>query len=221
MERAAGMKQRDVLKALIIIYAIGFLGHLVLPIRGVMNLLTPPVLLITGILALRFTIKPLQKRFVAWFIVTFSITFAVEAIGVQTGKIFGVYQYSDILGPRVAGVPLIIGFNWAVVIYCSIRFAQCLVKNKIGSSLLASGFTVAYDGVLEPVAFRLEYWYWQTGDVPIQNYPAWWGLSLFCIILYHLFKVHSDDRIPAFYYVIQFTYFLLLFISLRMLAFVF
>lgn len=204
-----------------IIYTVGFVGHLIPALRSIMILLTTPVLLITGILAIQSNFTLNQKRFIFWFITTFAVTFAIEAAGVQTGKIFGQYVYSGILGLRFAGVPLIIGFNWVVVIFCSIRLGQHLVQNKIGSGLAASVFAVAYDGVLEPVAIRLGYWSWQSGNVPIQNYLAWWAISVGGIFLYHVFKVQCDDHVPAIYYGIQFGYFLLLSLALWVLGSIF
>ena len=39
-----------------------------------------------------------------------------EAIGVNTGLLFGTYEYGANLGFKIFGVPLIIGVNWTVLI---------------------------------------------------------------------------------------------------------
>lgn len=208
------MNQRERIKSLIIIYLVGFFGHMILPLRPVMIFLTSPVLLITGVLALKADVDIQQKRFMIWVVIIFVITFVIEAVGVHTGSIFGRYVYSNALGPRFASVPLIIGFNWVVVIFCSIRLGQYITRNKLASGLAASLFAVAYDGVLEPVAIRLGYWTWQTGRVPVQNYLVWWMLSVVCILLYHVCKVQGKGPVPAIYYGIQFTYFLFLALAL-------
>src|SRR5210317_2015499 len=46
--------------------------------------------------------------------------FAVELIGVQTGLLFGEYAYGSALGPKLMGVPLIIGVNWLAIVLASI-----------------------------------------------------------------------------------------------------
>lgn len=46
--------------------------------------------------------------------VTMFVGFAVEALGVTTGVIFGAYHYTDRMGPRLHEVPLVIGINWAI-----------------------------------------------------------------------------------------------------------
>src|SRR4051794_26435208 len=44
-----------------------------------------------------------------------AVGFAAEAHGVATGRPFGAYRYSDRLGPRVVGVPLLAAAAWALL----------------------------------------------------------------------------------------------------------
>ena len=38
---------------------------------------------------------------------------------------------------------------------------------------------VLLDVMIEPVAIRLDFWHWQAGDIPTQNYLMWFVVALF------------------------------------------
>ncbi|MFN2335752.1 MAG: carotenoid biosynthesis protein, partial [Bacteroidales bacterium] len=46
-------------------------------------------------------------------------SFLIEAVGVNTGRIFGTYTYGKALGPALWNTPVIIGLNWFLLIYCT------------------------------------------------------------------------------------------------------
>jgi putative membrane protein len=53
--------------------------------------------------------------------------FFIEAIGVNTGLIFGNYVYKTTLGWKFLETPLIIGVNW-ILLTCSVVYS---IENKI------------------------------------------------------------------------------------------
>ena len=55
----------------------------------------------------------------------------VEVIGVRTGMLFGHYEYGTVFGPRVLGVPWLIGMNWFLVL----SGAMALAGNLHGMAL--------------------------------------------------------------------------------------
>lgn len=193
---------------LVIMYAVGLVGHLIPLLHPLMFLLTPPVLLVTGLVALYPAFKKGKTQFTIWFLLAWGLTYAIEILGVKTGRIFGVYTYGANLGPGFFGVPLIIGFNWIVVIYCSVAVAHRFTKKIPLIVLMASVLTVGYDIVLEPVAIMLKYWSWSGGIVPLQNYIAWWVISIVCILLLHLMRITIETQIPSFYLAVHYIYFL-------------
>ena len=68
------------------------------------------LLLSFGILLLgRKTHTPTFWLFIG---IAFATGMLVEWIGVHTGYLFGSYDYGTVLGPKLLGVPLIIGINW-------------------------------------------------------------------------------------------------------------
>ena len=65
-----------------------------------------------------------SKSFIMTVIGIFLVGFFIEVVGVHTGIIFGKYWYGETLGTKVLGVPLVIGANWLLLIYCSATFTQ-------------------------------------------------------------------------------------------------
>jgi len=115
---------------------------------------------------------------------TIGVTFfAVEWIGMNTGFPFGRYAYTDVLQPLVAGVPVAIAIAWYSTLMATERIGHWLAGDapytRIRVAVLAGLLTLALDVVLEPFAsFVNGYWLWEGGRVPLQNYAAWFGLSV-------------------------------------------
>ncbi len=79
---------------------------------------TPVNLLLMAALII-ITHSKKDKNFYLFFIMVVVIAFSAEAFGVNTGWFFGRYTYGNILGIRLFNVPLIIGINWFIIIYCA------------------------------------------------------------------------------------------------------
>lgn len=69
----------------------------------------------------------------------------VELIGVNTGLLFGTYQYGENLGIKVFGVPFLIGINWGVITFLTANIANRFIKNKWLVILCGSILMVALD----------------------------------------------------------------------------
>jgi uncharacterized membrane protein len=54
---------------------------------------------------------------------------AAETIGVHTGFPFGAYRYADTLGPRLAGVPLVVPLAWTMLAYPCLLLGRRLALN--------------------------------------------------------------------------------------------
>jgi putative membrane protein len=127
----------------------------------------------------------------------------VEIIGVQTGVLFGAYAYGDILGVKLAGVPLILGALWWMSLlgfgYWSDRILErwLKVKNKalnlIVRAFVAASLMTALDGLIEPVAIRAGWWAWEAVDVPWSNYATWWIVAF----AFHLLPQKMGKNIGA------------------------
>ncbi len=158
-------------------FSVGIIGHLLGPTRDLMLFLTPFFLLGMGLLVLYPFIKKRDYRVLVWALVTYLVTFAIEAIGVWTGHIFGEYEYGSTLGPSLFSVPLVIGFNWVIVIMGSTELSRMFVRDRRMYPLIAGFLAMLFDIILEPVAMELDYWDWAGGTIPVQNYVAWFIIA--------------------------------------------
>jgi putative membrane protein len=142
--------------------------------------------------------------------------FLVEWAGVATGLVFGEYAYGDVLGPKVLGVPLIIGINWTILIYAAAQLA-----NRIGVSvwlrpLVGATAVTLSDVLIEPVAVYFEFWNWVQPPfdalfvAPWQNYLAWWLFSFAVLWGFEAFKIITNNPMLMRYWLFQLAFFLLL-----------
>ncbi|MGW3784013.1 carotenoid biosynthesis protein [Micromonospora chokoriensis] len=128
--------------------------------------------------------------------------FAIEAIGVATGVPFGSYDYSGELGPKLAGVPLIIPLAWTWMAWPAWLAAVRLtgggattstgggstVGRWAGRIALATVGLAAWDLFLDPQMVAEGYWVWRDATpalpglpgIPISNYLGW---LLFAVLM--------------------------------------
>lgn len=195
-------------RALIIIYLVGLVGHAFMPFRPFMIAITPLTLFITGMIVLSNELRGKNFRLFAWLILTIVVTHMIEALGVATGLIFGSYTYGTALGWKFFEVPIIIGFNWAMVLYCSISVASIQFKNPLTLALISATLLIVLDFFIEPVAIALGYWQWSGDSIPIKNFFAWWCISFIMTLVYCLFSIHRSYHLPAYYFLILLGYFI-------------
>lgn len=121
----------------------------------------------------------------AFFAVSAIVSFALEEIGVRTGAIYGHYHYSDLLGPKLGHVPVVIPLAWFMMIYPSWMVAGALLKSVNTSSVkgvlakaaIAAFVMTAWDVLMDPGMAAAGNWIWERGGayfgVPVQNYAGW------------------------------------------------
>ncbi|NIK76022.1 putative membrane protein [Paenibacillus castaneae] len=128
-----------------------------------------------------------------------AFTFMLEWVGTETGWPFGRYEYSETLRFWSGGVPAAIGFAWIGVMSSAILL--CTNKSYMGRALQAGLYAVAFDLVLDPVAFAQQFWTW-SGDaaiaayygVPLQNFAAWFLTAAMLSFLYPLKAEHRQVK---------------------------
>lgn len=215
MERTENLKLSKEEIFLYLIYAVGVFGHLTSSLINYMKLLTPLTLLLTGGIVLFATIQSSKGNFILWALVTYIITFSLEVIGVKTGLVFGSYWYGDTLGLKFLEVPLIIGFNWIMVILGVILLSEKIFNNKNLLAISAALLATLFDFFLEPTAIKLSYWNWSDVIVPLQNYIAWFFISLLFTILYFIMKIKIKSDLPIKFFLTQFLFFIILYVFMR------
>ncbi|WFF00598.1 carotenoid biosynthesis protein [Micromonospora sp. WMMD964] len=124
--------------------------------------------------------------------------FAIEAIGVATGVPFGSYDYSGELGPKLAGVPLIIPLAWTWMAWPAWLAAVRLtgggtattggtaatggtsatgsggstVGRWVGRIALATIGLAAWDLFLDPQMVAEGYWVWRDATPALPGLPG-------------------------------------------------
>ncbi len=210
MERKELLKQNRFIILLCIIFFTGLIGHIITSLRPLMLSLTPYLLLLTGILVLYLTLRAGELKLLIWCLIIYILTFGLEVAGVKTEMIFGSYSYGNTLGLKFLEVPLIIGFNWVIVILGAITIAEQIDQNIFLTALFAGTLSVLFDIMMEPVAIKLHYWEWNSGFIPIANYYSWFGISFVSSLLYDFLKIKTNDKVPEIYFTIQLTFFIVL-----------
>jgi uncharacterized membrane protein len=110
--------------------------------------------------------------------------FAAEILGVATGVPFGRYAYSERLGPRVAGVPLLAGAAWAAMARPAwVVAGLCAGGRGRGARVAAAaGALTAWDVFVDPRMVRDGYWTWERRGryegVPATNFLGWFATAL-------------------------------------------
>ncbi|MFW6208239.1 MAG: carotenoid biosynthesis protein [Spirochaetota bacterium] len=201
---------QDTLFLLIIadFYLVGLIFHAIPVTLPYMLMFTPLVLLVFGVLGVYPLIQERRQRIWIWAAVTYLITLSLEIIGVHTGKVFGAYYYGDVLGLKLADVPLVIGFNWVIVVLGAARFSERITGSPLLTALLVGGICVVYDFALEPVAIGLNYWQWTAGHIPLQNYAAWFLIAAVAGWAYRRMGLTAETRLPEWYVGVQFIFFI-------------
>ena len=217
------MKKINPLFLALLFHGTGVLGILFSPYKDWFVSSTPLVLLFMFLLLANTQLKAF-KNFLLSFAIAFVISMATEIIGVNTGLLFGEYQYGPVLGPKILGVPWLIGLNWFVIVYCSGSFllhSVELVERKLTIPLtvptsttmvVLGGAAMAtfFDFILEPVAVKLNFWTWNRGDIPLFNYLCWFVVSAVLLRINLQLKQVNTDVFASSLLIIQAAFFLML-----------
>lgn len=210
MEEKTNLKNILVYALLYVIFLVGAIGEYFGFAENTLKIMTPYVLLITGITVLIFSKAPVKTTSVLFFISMYLLLFLIEYLGVTTGKIFGQYEYGETLGFKFQGVPVIIGFNWLMIIISAYSISARIFHNKIVVMLFASLLSVILDILIEPAAPKLDYWHWTEGHAPFQNYAAWFVITFVSGITIRRFDYGNRSIIFLHYYLSVFLFFLII-----------
>ncbi len=174
----------------------GFVGLQWSLTRPLFQALVPFNLLVVGVLLLAFH-RDWRQPFVVFAVATAGLGFLAEVVGVATGWVFGTYAYGPTLGWHVARVPVLIGLNWLVLVYCIGTVTRPWVASRWGRVLLGATLMVLLDVLIEPVAIRHDFWHWFGAIVPWHNYAGWWVVSLPMFAMFHFFRFRKGNPLAA------------------------
>ncbi len=194
----------------IFFYSVGIFGILTPKLSEFFISTTSFALIISIIALIFFHREKWNPKTLAIFATIAVLGFFVEVIGVNTGLIFGEYIYGNTLGIKVFNTPVMIAFNWILMIYTSAAIAQRLNFHVILTILSGAFLMVIYDLLLEPVAPNLDMWTWTEASAPFQNYVAWGIIAIVFHSLLQLNHIKIQNKLAPAVYLTQFGFFLII-----------
>ncbi len=168
-----------------------------MPMGGVVALhVFPPIVfaLIHGALIYRI------RGILIFVSICFIVGNVFENLGVRTGFPFGRYYFTDVMGPKLSVVPIMLGLAYLGMAYLSWTLALLILGNPqsldkfrtVTLPIVASLIMVAWDLAMDPVwATILHAWVWVRGGVyfgvPLSNFVGWF---LAVYVIFQLFALY-------------------------------
>lgn len=169
---------------------------------------SPYVLTVT--LFLLVVNNSLEKKFLLRLFYIFLLGLTVEIIGVNFSFFFGEYKYGDNLGIKIFDVPIVIGFNWVLLIILTGNFADRIFQKSIlGKVLFGSTMMILLDLLIEISAPKLDYWEFTINPVPFSNY-LWWFIFSFLFHFIYQSNIKKEYIVSTNILIIHFLFFGLL-----------
>lgn len=192
--------------ALAVVYISGIIGLSIPSSRELFASTTPLSLVISAALLL-WCHTDWNKPFWLFLGITSLVGYTVEVAGVHTEVIFGSYEYGDTLGWKMFRVPPMIGVNWMMLIYASGIIAEQLTAPRLVKSLVGAALMVLLDLVIEPVAIQLDFWHWESNEIPLQNYVAWYVIATVLLYVFYTLPFRKENEFAGYLYGFQVLFF--------------
>ncbi len=136
-----------------------------------------------------------------------ALTLVVEFVGSTTGFPFGEYDYTAMLQPQIAGVPVIVPLAWWGMGLAAREVAVAVfgAGSRVARLLLGAVALTAWDAFLDPQMVAEGYWVWAADGayrgIPLTNYAGWLGSSLVVMaVLEVLVPPRRAQRVPVLLY---------------------
>ncbi|MEN1784911.1 MAG: carotenoid biosynthesis protein [Bacteroidota bacterium] len=136
----------------------------------------------------------------------FGIGMFVEWLGANFSLLFGSYDYGNNLGPKIDGVPLFIGINWALLTFIT---AALVTKPGPYGSLRALGgaaLMVFLDFFMEKSAPIFDFWSFGP-HVPLENYITWFVIAFVLHLILFRSRLKGNRIICLHLYLAQLAFF--------------
>ncbi len=140
-----------------------------------------------------------RKKVIIFSLILITSSFLIEYLGVIFGYPFGNYYYTERIAPLLFGkVPIAIAFSWYIITinaYIVTKLIFRKLNNDLAVLIITSIFILFIDILLEPfAAFYNQFWIWEKGSIPINNYISWWIMGfLYSYLANYLFKKEMRD----------------------------
>lgn len=136
--------------------------------------------------------------------ITVGISFTAEFLGSHYGLIFGHYTYGDTLGPKLAGVPLVVPLYWFLLVFLGYVISNLISQDKpdtagttnfnrdVWCALLGGGVVTAWDLGADPylASPSVGAWTWTQVNqdtaffgIPPSNFYGWVFVSALILFI--------------------------------------
>ena len=201
-------KEASAVLLIMIAYVIGLLCHRQPELQFLVPYSADIIHICGGLMVLYFVYKKnTRKPFLPTVTGLYGLSFVTEMFGLQTGMVFGEYEYLDGFLLKFQEVPVAMGLQWVTLAMSATSVAQLFSKTW-KMPLLAAGMMTGFDVLMEPGASIMNYWNFADGVVPYQNYAGWFGLSFVLSAILKWTGLSLNSLILRFYIVVQIAYFL-------------
>ncbi len=145
------------------------------------------------------------------FLIFFVGGMLAEWIGVKYGMLFGTYKYGSNFGPKIDGVPYLIGTYWALLTFITASISDYFTKSKKTKIVIAAALMTLLDYFMEHSAPRFDFWEFEAGMATIKNYMTWFLLALLFQGVLRYLKVSGHRFFSLNLYAAQFVFFVYLY----------
>ncbi|WP_158944650.1 carotenoid biosynthesis protein [Granulicella sp. S190] len=199
---------RHLLAGLLFIYALGrilqlYAGQVPTLIIVVLHVVPPAIF---ALLHGSLLYKP--RGMLLFFALCLGTSTFFESLSLRTGFPFGHYYFTDVMGPKLFQLPVLLALAYVGMCYLSWVIALLLTgrpnetirgKRVLLLPLIASCIMVAWDLSMDPVWANIDHaWVWRDGGayfgVPISNFLGW---LLTTYTFYQLFAFYMKERKPV------------------------
>lgn len=147
-----------------------------------------------------------SSRSLGVFTLAFVVGMSVEWIGVHTGLLFGDYTYGQNFGPKLDGIPYLIGINWAVLTLACGTIATKTIGKGLAAATAAAGLMVLLDFFLEQICSWSGYWTFSGGGAGWLNYVCWFVIAFLLQLAFQKITPKGNRLISLHIYGTQLFY---------------
>ncbi len=139
----------------------------------------------------------------------------IEILGVNSGFPFGTYSYGENLGFKLFGVPILIGLNWALLVFVTASMIpKRLSASKIWNALIGATLMLVLDYFMEFSAPALNFWEFTPITPPLSNYVSWFIAAFIMHTILQYKGVKANRMLSSQIYLAQLLFFIGLMIIL-------
>ena len=156
-----------------------------------------------------YPIRSTQK--IKAFIIFFFGGMLAEWVGVHYGVLFGSYEYGSNFGPKIDGVPFLIGAYWALLTFITASISDYFTKSTGAKIIIGAALMTLLDYFMEYHAPRFDFWEFEGGSAPVSNYITWFVLALLFQGILRYFEIKGNRFFSLNLYGAQLIFFVYLY----------